>query len=355
MYAAEGNGSAAELSASCSQVRVEYLDGWRGLAIITVLIGHFGSAYWPPLYVLGGLGVDLFFVLSGRLMADILFVSAQPLPTFFFRRFARIFPALLVFASSMGATALFAYALRGKVLMAPWEYVSALTFTINYAQAVGGLSSTLLAHIWSLSVEEHCYIMFAVIALSLGRSIRRAKWVLAAFALAGVLNGIRLYAAGAGGVHEIFWRTDVRLAPAFFSAAMFLWRRDATSLSDKTKRVFRWMPQLCVALTGLLFFLAPFVVMYTASALLLAAAVNTLDLVPARLRRALSAPILTIFGRLSYSIYLWQQPLFRLNGRVPGVVLVGAVIVVGLLSYYVVERPARTRLNNLMLGPQSEL
>ena len=55
---------------------IGYLDGWRGMAILLVLIGHF---YPIKAMNLGTLGVDLFFVLSGRLMADILFVQKAKL------------------------------------------------------------------------------------------------------------------------------------------------------------------------------------------------------------------------------------------------------------------------------------
>ena len=83
---------------------LDYLDGWRGLAVSLVLLGHFGlDDVLPGTSVLG---VDFFFVLSGRLMAEILFVQRSPLPTFFFRRFSRIYPGLLVFV--LGASLLFA-------------------------------------------------------------------------------------------------------------------------------------------------------------------------------------------------------------------------------------------------------
>jgi peptidoglycan/LPS O-acetylase OafA/YrhL len=56
--------------------RLSYLDGWRGLAIICVLAGHF---LFIKSFNLGPFGVELFFVLSGRLMADILFVFREDL------------------------------------------------------------------------------------------------------------------------------------------------------------------------------------------------------------------------------------------------------------------------------------
>ena len=77
---------------------LEHLDGWRGIAVSLVLLGHF----WGDAHLWSGmskLGVALFFVLSGRLMSEILFVRKSRLSTFFLRRFSRVYPALLVFVS----------------------------------------------------------------------------------------------------------------------------------------------------------------------------------------------------------------------------------------------------------------
>jgi len=73
--------------------RTAYLDGWRGVSILLVLIGHFTGL---PAIRWGQLGVELFFALSGRLMAQILFVDGFPLRPFFARRFSRVWPGLLV-------------------------------------------------------------------------------------------------------------------------------------------------------------------------------------------------------------------------------------------------------------------
>jgi peptidoglycan/LPS O-acetylase OafA/YrhL len=141
--------------------RIKFLDGWRGLAIFTVLIGHF-SPLDPEL---GSFGVELFFVLSGRLMAQILFEKKMALPIFFQRRFARVYPALVVLV--IGLTLLSAVAaILGKdrgidVLSA----VAALTFTFNYLPALGYPTSRTLEHIWSLAVEEHCYALLALLAI----------------------------------------------------------------------------------------------------------------------------------------------------------------------------------------------
>ena len=74
-----------------SKNRFGYLDGWRGIAIAMVLISHFLG----DLGSYGRMGVDVFFVLSGLLMANILFVKRMPLSKFYKRRFSRVFPVFL--------------------------------------------------------------------------------------------------------------------------------------------------------------------------------------------------------------------------------------------------------------------
>jgi peptidoglycan/LPS O-acetylase OafA/YrhL len=74
--------------------RIDYLDGWRGLAILLVLVAHFLQLKWMDL---GTMGVDVFFVLSGMLMANILFVKKVSLTIFYKRRISRVFPVFIIF------------------------------------------------------------------------------------------------------------------------------------------------------------------------------------------------------------------------------------------------------------------
>ena len=73
---------------------VNYLDGWRGLAIALVLESHFVGLL--PVAA-GRFGVDVFFCLSGFLMSGLLFIQRQSLVTFYKRRVSRIMPAFFAF------------------------------------------------------------------------------------------------------------------------------------------------------------------------------------------------------------------------------------------------------------------
>ncbi|HEY1142934.1 MAG TPA: acyltransferase [Sphingomicrobium sp.] len=303
--------------------RITYLDGWRGLAIASVLVGHFGG-----IFPAGGYGVELFFVLSGRLMAEILFVQNTPLPQFFLRRFSRIYPALLTLVTTM--------LLVG--LASPWEGAAALSFTMNYLSAFHIIKDGVLSHIWSVCIEEHCYALLACIAIWTARDIRSAIAVCIAVALLAMLNGVLHFLSVGKGLHAIYWRTDVRLASVFLSAGFFLLLRG--------RHVPSLSPVLAAGVTAPLFYFAENpMVDYTVGTTLLAFAVNTIDQAPSWVRTGLSLKPLTQLGAWSYSIYLWQQPFYLgFHGNPAGL---AGVLGAALLSFYLVERPARRAINSL--------
>ncbi|MFC5550621.1 acyltransferase family protein [Massilia aerilata] len=106
------------------KTHIPYLDGWRGLAIVFLLIGHFLPV---PGLNFGAIGVSLFFVLSGFLMSKILFIEKAPLPIFYRRRISRILPSVVVLLAVVSLT----YLVTGRKISA-YELLSAATFTNNY-------------------------------------------------------------------------------------------------------------------------------------------------------------------------------------------------------------------------------
>src|SRR5262249_925867 len=77
--------------------------------------------------------------------------------------------------------------------------------------------------------------------------------------------------------------------------------------------------------------------------------IATLPSAPAAMQAALSWTPLRTLGVWSYSIYLWQQPFSRLvlDGRMPAWAALAAALMCGLLSFYLIEQPARRGLNAL--------
>lgn len=319
-----------------------YLDGWRGIAILLVLIGHFLP--FAPAH-LAGAGVEFFFVLSGRLMAEILIVRRSPLPTFFFRRASRILPALGFYVLAM-LIVIVATGLFGSIQSGLIGSAAAIGFFQNYL-AVADVSP-LFEHTWSLAVEEHSYLLLALVAGLCVRERRAAMVTALALALLAFLNGMRLNAIDTGDGPYPYWRTDVRAAAVFLSFAACLWARHffRSPRGDQ----WRWLSPVCAG-AGLVILAQaalPDPIRFTAGTALLAVAVSCVDFAHAGLRRLLGGRMLAGLGVISYSLYLWQQPFLMLTrGGLSYIACVALALACALGSYLWIERPARTWLNRL--------
>jgi peptidoglycan/LPS O-acetylase OafA/YrhL len=318
-----------------SRTRLAYLDGWRGLSIALVLIGHF---FPVPGINLGVLGVEFFFVLSGRLMGEILFIERYPLKPFFKRRFSRIYPALLVF---VGVAMV---ALSGTFIAFKWKAaLTALTFTYNYAGILVTRAGA-LDHIWSLCVEEHAYIILAAVSVIVSTR-RRVVLLLLTLALLAMANGAASYWVFHLDYETTYWRTDVHIASILLSASLCLLKADG-----KLPAMLTGKHVSLVASAGAILLFSdqmPTPLHYLVAVPLLALAVNTLDFNAGYLTKALSFSPVATLGLWSYSLYLWQQPFYKFfaeQGADRWLMLAG-VFACALSSYHLVERPARAWLN----------
>jgi peptidoglycan/LPS O-acetylase OafA/YrhL len=199
-------------------MRIKELDGIRGLAILLVLVLHYLSLPVPDgaggmlgfFKVLTGrlmCGVDLFFVLSGFLIASILLENRGAphyFSAFYVRRACRILPLYL------GAVALYWAALwiptlregRFDFLMRPelpeWTY---LTFTQNFWMAKSATKGAeWLSVTWSLAVEEQFYLLLPLLIALLPK--RAVSWT-------PIWNADCM---AAGVVMAIIWRDSEQIA-----------------------------------------------------------------------------------------------------------------------------------------------
>ncbi|MGZ5202999.1 MAG: acyltransferase family protein [Telluria sp.] len=318
-----------------------YLDGWRGLAILGVFAGHFGSG----LAWVGPFGVALFFVLSGYLMSELLFVRWVALPDFFARRASRIVPTFWLFVVCMAGWS----CVRGSWTANPAELLATLTFTRTYLPADFSIwaSQLPIGHIWSLNVEEHTYIFLALVALLAGRGKRglAAPALLASVVLLLVI--VFWYRhfppAGASPYHL---RSEVAAIGIVSAAALRLARQ--RGLLALPPYPLLWAP-LALALAAVCFssYTSRGVDLWVAP-LCLACVINVLDKLPAAVHACLSLPLLRWFGRCSFSLYLWQQPFFiavKAHPGIPPLLLAAAALLTGALSFYAFEDPVRVWLN----------
>jgi peptidoglycan/LPS O-acetylase OafA/YrhL len=320
--------------------RVLALDGWRGGAIALVLIGHF-----CPLAQINvaRFGVDLFFALSGRLMAQLLFERKTPLPTFYFRRFSRVYPALAGFVV-LCVIVFDATPLRVGARAA----LSALTFTLNYV-SVWGLRSALLDHVWSLCVEEHSYLALGAVAWAARRGLASERVLVLALAAAALVNGLLRSDLLGEGYYDVFWRSDVAAAPILIAALAYLHRdRFAARLGPASPWLVAVAALCKAAVVGT-------AIRFGVGAIALALAVVSLENAPAWLQAGLANPLLRRLGEASFSIYLWQQPFYEMHARGAGLWTLAAALACGFASFYGLENPARRRLNSWRPAPAPAL
>ncbi len=174
------------------------LDTLRACAIALVFMYHYAifvsrRPTFGWLSDIGWAGVDLFFVLSGYLIANQLFAGiargqALSLPRFYARRALRTLP---VFWLVLAAFALFPAAMGGRPPPPWWRF---LTFTQN----IGLQPGTAFSHAWSLCVEEQFYLVLPAV-LALGLWIARGRVALTrahGWALMGALVAVGIVARG---------------------------------------------------------------------------------------------------------------------------------------------------------------
>jgi peptidoglycan/LPS O-acetylase OafA/YrhL len=311
-----------------------WLDGWRGLAILLVLVGHF---FPSGIINFGRLGVELFFILSGHLMGQLLFIKQVPLTTFFKRRLSRIIPAMLVFIVSSIFIAPY-FGIKVETL----PLLLASTFTINYVHFLGLPSSHLYEHFWSLAIEEHSYIMLGFIAFITRAYGFSSLKIIGTMMVLMLANGYISTLIFHQSFYESYWRTDIGAFAIFLS--VFL-----TILSFKLKRLPLWF---MLGASLIVLYLARnsfpyYAVKYSLGTVLIAIILVNLDKAPTFVLKALSNKLLMWFGTISYSLYLWQQLFYVAIPQFNAPLMLASAIGAGTLSYYLIEKPMRVYLNSL--------
>lgn len=138
------------------------LDGLRGIAVLLVLITHVTLNSFR-----GGVGVDIFFVLSGFLITSLLVNEQQQrgvisLGRFYLRRFLRLYPSLLIVVL-VSSLLLYTSGLDRSQLI--HDSLVTLTYLTPWVLTFSSWSGGMYRHTWSLGLEETFYIIFPLIFL----------------------------------------------------------------------------------------------------------------------------------------------------------------------------------------------
>ncbi len=290
------------------------IDGLRALAVIPVVLFHFGFITFSG----GFVGVDVFFVISGFLITTILFreISAQRFSfiDFWARRARRIIPALtmvILVALALGWLLLTAkdFSELGRTVRYQLLFISNILFMREdgYFQPASELKP--LLHTWSLAVEEQYYIFFPLLMAVLIRYVRHWRWMLLAVLL--VSFGLNIYSI------------EHKPEFTFFSLPTRAWELLCGAMlavmPAPKQAVSAWVYQF-VGLAGLI---AVLVAVFTFdkstvfpgwAALLPVLGTTALIWSGAQgaswTARLLSLRALVWVGLLSYSLYLWHWPVY---------------------------------------------
>lgn len=326
------------------------IDGLRAVAVVPVVLFHAGL----PLFDGGYLGVDVFFVISGYLITTIILddIAAKrfSILTFYEKRCRRILPAFVVMVLGSLVPAwlwMMPDEMRnfGQSVFASSIFSSNILFWTEAGYFSTGSEMKPLLHTWSLSVEEQFYLFFPLMLLAL--SHLRWRWTLLTIVLIAVFSlglselgwrrwplanfyllPFRAWELGMGALSAIFLRLYGERSNTLLSGVGFLVLAASFALFDDTTpmpSVYGLAPVLGTVL--ILVFASP-------------------DTWAGRL---LSLKPIVLIGLISYSTYLWHQPLlaFTRIRSIPSatdfalLLAVAASFGLGYVSWRFVEQPFR--------------
>ena len=304
--------------------RIVELDGLRGVAVLMVLLAHYFGEVPSGISFLawGWLGVDIFFVLSGFLIAGILLDHRDAgnfFSTFYIRRSCRIFPIYFLFVPILVLFLTFLWSRGYAWIEQPLPIAAYLSYTQNFVIAgmdrTGGLA---LLPTWTLAIEEQFYLLLPLMVYFLPRK-RLLPICLSLIAISPVLRTMILCQHGSHlGVHVLL---PCRWDSLFLGVIAAIVLRDPILKSRALAASGRCLKSIWLA--GYAFL--PLVVLVERSSdvplrmslaitLLAAGTAAYILLVVTKMTsvRWLRSRSLRFFGSISYGLYLVHQPVLVL-------------------------------------------
>lgn len=341
------------------------LDGLRAVAFGIVFFSHVGLADLFP----GGFGVTIFFFLSGFLITTLMRLEAEArggvsMKQFYLRRVLRILPPMYI--------AILLAVVLGVVVHAPLSAralaAQILHFT-NYHLAFGGEGRALGTDVlWSLSVEEHFYLMFPLAYVALRRFVQApGKQAAILLAACGALLAWRvvLVLVLRAPPEYTMYATDARIDSILFGCVLALYRNPALP-GPQFPAFWVWVTlPIGLVVLGVSIAARDVVFRETVRYTLQGAALAPVFVAAIRFPKALPFRILNTslvrwLGVLSYGLYLVHLPIIGAlrktfewsEGRFTVAALVASIAVASAL-YYAVEKPCaklRKRLSRVPAG-----
>ncbi|MGZ5049799.1 MAG: acyltransferase family protein [Methylobacter sp.] len=326
--------------------RIDYIDAWRFLAVVMVILSHvfvysglkmeFLNPYLSQLDRLGELGVLIFFVISGFVICSGLVAEKNStgticLSAFYLRRFYRIMPPLWLYLAALLLLNAF-----GVIEIAPRQALISATFLCNMPFPDG--CSWYAGHTWSLAYEEQFYLMFPLLmpALPLIGNSRRFAW----------------FIAGLGIMSSILLAREQTFAGEYLLYFVFLLLGCCSALLPRAAidhirhmPVAAWLAVIALLLGSVGF--VPDSIEKQLNALFYPVLIVLMVLgTPVRVKAVAAVfrnPAVCYLGRISYTVYLWQELVTGDYLGWPTMALIGAVFAFAMVSYRYLELPLQKK------------
>jgi peptidoglycan/LPS O-acetylase OafA/YrhL len=289
--------------------QIPALYGVRAVAVFLVILYHFGFDS-----VNGALGVEIFFTLSGFLITWLLLKENDATGTisfrgFYLRRTLRIFPAMYVYL----LFGLAIHLVRGHQV--PWADVVASTFYLeNYHEAIFRTPDNYMGHTWSLAIEEQFYLLWPLVMYRLRNNLPRLTTVLLAVIMGvWILRVVLHFGLGVyqGYIYHSFETRMDQLAMGCLLAVLL--KREVLTNVWRFITSRTYLPAIVIAVIAASSMLHGsfdyrFAIGYTLEPLLTAILlVQLIVLAETAPWKFFNGVIMGFLGRISYSLYLYQQ------------------------------------------------
>lgn len=316
------------------RMRIPTLDGWRGVAILLVLVYHYelffhNHPFWNcPFFAFGHHGVNIFFVLSGFVVTWTLRQEEKIcLSGFYIRRFFRLMPAAWTYFLLLALlTAITSIKFFDKSV---WSCLFFLSNDVPHY-----MDGTYTGQFWSLSLEEQFYIFWPPVLVCFGR--RGGLFVSSLGAVAVAIYRYLHWSQYARFGIFMFFRTEVR-ADGLFVGCLLALLLEYSAAQRFFLAYGRWIIISCILPLMIDFYRFQTVVPLHEN-ILIALMIGSTALNPTLLwGRILEFKYLKTTGMLSYGIYLWQGVFWRpMFGTLMFILLPTAV----LASWCLIEKPS---------------
>ena len=276
------------------------LDGFRAMAIIIVMLSHMGLSAIVP----GQFGVTLFFFLSGYLITTLLRRELMAdgrvnYKAFYLRRAVRIIPPMWL---AICIAILFSLVGLHPKLNPQW-LLTDFVFLSNYFPG-----SSVYIGLWSLSVEEHFYLLFPIVAMTLIVRMDATRCAVACAMACAVLLALRVLAyQSLEDTANIAVYTHTRIDSILFGSILALWNNPVIDAEDRLPQI---VPSYLIGGALLLISFAlrddmfRFTLRYTVQGIALIYIFNAAIRDTGWAHRLLETRPLKLIGALSYLLYL---------------------------------------------------